>query len=170
MRTRKAVPIDELIPHPENVRQGDIGAIALSLETHGQYRPIVVQESTNHIVAGNHTWKAAQHLGWKTIAVTFIDVDDDRARRIMLVDNRTNDIATYDDAGLAALLVALTETPDGLAGTGYDGDDLDTLLYDLDTSEFLPVDDTPRLDETQQVECPACGETFTASEHHVPAS
>ena len=148
MKTRNTVPIDELTPHPDNVREGDIGAISQSLEAHGQYRPIVVQESSNRIIAGNHTWKAAKALGWTQIAATFIDVDDEQAYRIMLVDNRTNDIATYDDRSLADLLVTLAETPTGLAGTGYDGDDLDLLLADLAREDEDP-------DEGDIIEVPA---------------
>jgi ParB-like chromosome segregation protein Spo0J len=123
-----AVPIGDLTPHPQNVRQGDVGLIAQSLRTHGQYRAIVAQEATNRILAGNHTWKAAKSLGWKEIAVHFVAVDDDRALRILLADNKANDAATYDDAELAELLKALTATEDGLTGTLYDGDDLDSLL------------------------------------------
>ncbi len=127
------VPIDTLTPHPSNSRQGDIGAISESLQHHGQYRPIVVQQSTRHIVAGNHTWKAAKTLGWDTISATLIDVDDEAALRILLVDNRTNDLATYDDHGLADLLVELAQTPQQLAGTGFDGDDLDLLIAQMDS-------------------------------------
>jgi hypothetical protein len=129
-----SVDIESLIPHPRNVRQGDVGAISQSLEHNGQYRPIVVQKTTNHILAGNHTWKAAQALGWKKIAVTFVDVDDERALRILLADNKTNDLATYDDNQLAGLLQELSETEQGLLGTVFDGDDLDQLLADLENT------------------------------------
>lgn len=131
----KHVPLSAIEPHPNNVRQGDIGAIATSLETHGQYRPIVVQQATGRILAGNHTYKAAAALGWDKIAVVYVDVDDDQAQRIMLVDNRTNDLATYDDSALGDLLTELAGTPGGLEGTGYDGDDLDELLATLGPSD-----------------------------------
>lgn len=36
------VPVDELKPFGMNPRQGDVGAISVSLEANGQYRPIVV--------------------------------------------------------------------------------------------------------------------------------
>lgn len=121
--------IDALIPHPDNVRQGDVGAIVESLKVHGQYRPIVVQKSTQHILSGNHTWKAAKALGWDTIEVVEIDVDDAQAKRILLVDNRATDLATYDDRALANLLKQLAETEGSLEGTGFDGDDLDDLLF-----------------------------------------
>jgi hypothetical protein len=50
--------------------------------------------------------------------------DEDTAARIVLVDNRSNDLAAYDDHALLDLLQSL---PD-LAGTGFDGDSLDELL------------------------------------------
>ena len=64
------------------------------------------------------------------VPVYWVDVDDATARRILLADNRTNDLATYDDAVLAELLTALAEDDD-LLGSGYDGDDLDDLLADI---------------------------------------
>ena len=124
-------PIDNIHPHPRNVRQGDVGAIAESLRAHGQYRPIVVQKSSGDILAGNHTWKAAKALGWTQVDVTFVDVDDDEAARILLIDNRANDLATYDDEGLAELLQELAASELSLEGTGFDGDDLDDLLFKL---------------------------------------
>jgi len=130
------VPIDVVLNHPRHVRQGDVGAITESLRDNGQYRPIVVQRSTGYVLAGNHTLKAARALGWKKIAVTYVECDDDRALRILLADNRTNDLATYDDSGLAELLKELADTETGLAGTMYDGDALDQLLSDIAETDF----------------------------------
>jgi hypothetical protein len=138
MRT-EAVKIDQVQPHPKNVRQGDIGAIMESLRDHGQYRPIVVQESTGLILAGNHTWKAARQLGWTQIEATTIDVDDDEALRILLIDNRTNDLSTYDDPALAELLKQLAITERGLEGTGFDGDDLDALIRLVEATGDQPL-------------------------------
>jgi hypothetical protein len=129
------VDIGTVQPHPKNVRQGDIGAISESLKAHGQYRPIVVDRRTNQILAGNHTWRAAKSLGWSQIAVGFIETkDDDDATRILLADNRTTDLASYDDAGLADLLKDLIASDDQLVGTLYDGDDLDDLIHKLEGS------------------------------------
>ena len=122
------VPIDSVSPHPKNVRQGDVGMIATSLDRNGQYRPIVVQKSSMNIVAGNHTWKAAKSLGWKEIAAQVLDIDDDRALRIMLAYNKANDLASYDDAELLDLLVELVNSDDGLEGTLFANDDVDDLV------------------------------------------
>lgn len=121
------VPIDSLLPHPDNPRRGNVDLIAESLEANDQYRPIVVQASTRHVLAGNHTMLAAQKLGWDKIQAVLLDVDDEKARRILLADNRTGDVGGYDDEALAGLLQSL---PD-LAGTGYAPADLDDLLADL---------------------------------------
>jgi hypothetical protein len=122
------VPVDDLRPYGRNPRQGDVGAIVSSLERHGQYRPIVVNARTREVLAGNHTLRAARELGWTEIAATFVDVDEDTAARIVLIDNRSNDLAAYDDQALVDLLRSL---PD-LDGTGYTGGDLDELLEVLD--------------------------------------
>lgn len=126
-----AVPIDDVHPYEHNPRRGDLAALRKSLEAHGQYRPIVANRRTSEVLAGNHTWQAAKALGWDHIAVTWVDVDDEAAARIVLVDNRTNDLSGYDDAALAELLSTL---PD-LTGTGYD----DTFLAELLSDEDEPV-------------------------------
>lgn len=124
-------PLENFTTHPRNVRQGDVGAITQSLKAHGQYRPIVVQQSTGHILAGNHTYLAARALGWKEIAATFVDCDDEQALKILLVDNRANDLAMYDDRALADVLKELSATV-GLDGSLFTGDDLDDLLFRLE--------------------------------------
>jgi site-specific DNA-methyltransferase (adenine-specific) len=82
------------------------------------------------VLAGNHRLLAARQAGLETVPAMIVDVNDQTARRILLADNRTNDLASYDDAALAKLLHAAM-LDGGLPGTGYDGDDLDQLLADL---------------------------------------
>lgn len=133
-----AVGIDKVEPYDANPRVGDVGAIATSLEANGQYRPIVVNKRDGRILAGNHTWKAARKLGWEDIAVTYVDVDEETARRIVLVDNRSNDVASYDEHALVDLLQAVVDEEgiEGLVGTGFMERDLDALLDGLDDDEF----------------------------------
>jgi ParB-like chromosome segregation protein Spo0J len=141
-----AKPITDFQPHPKNVRQGDVGAIAESLKAHGQYKPIVVQKSTNLVLTGNHTLQAARQLGWAEIAAVYVDCDDDQALRILLVDNRTNDLAMYDDRALAELLTELATSNSGLEGSLFTGDDLDDLLYRLEGT-LGNASSAPALDE-----------------------
>ena len=137
------IHIGTIQPHPKNARQGDIGAISESLKAHGQYRPIVVDKRTNLILAGNHTWSAAKSLGWTEIAVGYIETkDDDDALRILLADNKSNDLASYDESGLIDLLKQLVTTDEGLMGTLFDGDELDQLIEDSTHFE-RPADKSP---------------------------
>jgi len=148
------VPIDSVQPHPENPRQGDLGSILGSVESNGFYGAVVVQKSTGRILAGNHRWLAAKHAGLTTIPVTFVDVGDVQARRILLADNRTSDLGTYDETQLVSLLKELAASAEGLAGTGYDGDDLDDLIHKLgDGEEGHPYG-------REKITCPECGHEF----------
>lgn len=121
------VNINSVFPYPMNARQGDIGMIADSLKANGQFRPIVVNKRDNSILVGNHTWKAAKALGWKEIGVTFVDVDDEAAARIVLVDNKLSDLGSYDHIALAEILQSMPS----FDGTGYTGDDLDELMKEV---------------------------------------
>lgn len=118
------VAIGSLKPYDKNPRRGNVKAIADSLTLNKQYRPIVVQKKTKKILAGNHTWQAAKALGWTKIAVVFIDVNDEEAKRIVLADNRTTDLAGYDDKILADLLKSLGSHE----GTGYSESDMQAIL------------------------------------------
>jgi len=122
-----AVSIDLIKPHPENYNKHDIGKIKESLSANGQYRPIVVDKATGFILAGNGTYAAARGLGWTHIAAGHIEVDAERARRILLVDN----FAATDEYDMDAVLKILEELGGDLSGTGITADDYEKMLADL---------------------------------------
>jgi ParB-like chromosome segregation protein Spo0J len=138
------VRTSELHEYPGNARRGDVDKIAESLQENGQFQPLIVQLHTGYVLIGNHTFKATQKLGWETVAVTYVDVDDDRARKIVLAANRTADLATYDLDALAALLADV----DDLTGTGYTDDDLASLNEEseLDEDRVNSNESTPKGD------------------------
>ena len=161
----EVVPVGRLLEHPRNPNQGDVGAIAELIRRHDFRVPLEVQRSTGHVIAGNHRLKAARALGMTQVPVLWVDVTDREALERLLSDNRARDLASYDDGQLAALLVELAETDDGLEVTGFDGDDLDELLASLNDPLHA---NTPGVEPTEQsgnvggdVTCPSCGTTFT---------
>ncbi len=133
------VDIDTIKSYDKNPRKGNVRAIAESLATNKQYRPIVVQKKGRKILAGNHTHQAAKSLGWAKIAVVFVDVDDKQAKRIVLADNRTNDLAEYDNDVLLDLLSDLG-TPEG---TGYSVSDMNAIVQGVmdATSDVISTSD-----------------------------
>lgn len=143
----ETVAVDSISVHPRNPRVGNVDTIIESFEEHSQYQPIIVQRSTGYVLAGNHRLKAAQALGWTEIKAIFIDVDDGEAARILLVDNRTSDLGSYDEQVLAQVL---QELPD-LAGTGYTPDDLSVLLESLADEVIGAEDEGEKLTESFQI-------------------
>ena len=140
-----AVPISSLRPHPRNPRRGDLEAVKDSLCHHGQYRPVVANRRTGEVLAGNHVLRAARELGFTEIAATFVDLSDEEATKLVLVDNRTSDLAGYDDA----LLVELLEGLGDLSGTGFDEAALDDLLEEVapppyEDEELPPAPSEPK--------------------------
>lgn len=134
-----ARPITELAPDPDNPNDGDVDAIAASLQLHGQYRPHVAwmrPDGPDLMLAGNTTYAAALSLGWTHLAVTPLVADSrEEAVRIMLGDNRYARLGRMNTAQEVALLQAL---PD-LAGTGYVDTDLADLQAQLDRMAVTPI-------------------------------
>lgn len=111
----RLVPVDSISEHPRNPNRSELSRIVDSIEENGFYGTVVVQRSTGYIVKGNHTYRAAVASGLTEIPVTYIDVDDERAVRIMIADNRIAEFGERDDEILTELLKGL----DGVEGTGY---------------------------------------------------
>lgn len=128
------VPITDVHPHPTNPREGDVGALMQSLTEFGQYRPIVT-DTNGTILAGHHVWYAAKGLGWETIWVTSVDVSEEQALKILLVDNRTSDLGEYDSDQLAATLSSVAN----LTGTGYDYADVESILRGAPSTPQRPT-------------------------------
>ena len=152
------VRINDLTPYPQNPRRGDIQAIAESLSYHGQFKPIVVNKN-NVILAGNHTFKAAKKLGWKQISVVYVDVDPVQARKIMLADNRINDLASYNEG----LLETILKTFDDLNGTGFTDGDIKALEKIINDGEEPKSDKqaSDKLEEDPEVKISAWRFTIT---------
>lgn len=141
------VQVGDLVEHPSNPRRGRVDAILESIEANGFYGAVVAQRSSGYVLAGNHRLQAARSAGITEVPVFWVDVDDDRAARILLADNRTNDLAGYDDSALVDLLKKLDASPLKLTGTGYDGAALDELLRSLEPARKPASDSVPEMDE-----------------------
>lgn len=124
-----AVPVDSLVLDPANARKHDkrnIEAIKGSLRRFGQRSPIVVQRNGMIVRAGNGRVEAARELGWTEIAAVVVDEDNLSATQFAIADNRTAELATWDDDILAELLGQMDEHD--LPDMGFDAADLQRLL------------------------------------------
>jgi ParB-like chromosome segregation protein Spo0J len=141
------VQISSLTPDPENARKHDernLKAIENSLRQFGQRRPLVVT-GDGVVVAGNGTLQAAKRLGWQEIDVTRTPPEwtYEQARAYAIADNRTAELASWNDTILAEQLI-----------------ELDAVGWELDQLGFESI--TPPGEESQEakprmVTCPSCG-------------
>lgn len=119
-----AIPVRRLKEHPQNPRQGDDDIVNESIEALGFFGAVYVQRSTRHVIAGNTRLRVMRKRKAKTLPGFWIDCDDDTALRILLMDNRSSDMAKYDDA----LLIAILSELESFDGTGYTDIDLAALM------------------------------------------
>jgi site-specific DNA-methyltransferase (adenine-specific) len=118
----KSVPLTQLQLDPNNARkhnQRNLDAIAESLATFGQRKPIVIHNGV--VIAGNGTLEAAMSLGWTEISVAEVPSEwtEDTAKAFALADNRTAELAEWDEKVLATQLLELTDAGIEIADFGF---------------------------------------------------
>jgi DNA modification methylase len=143
------VAISSLKFDKRNARKHDkknIKAIKDSLTRFGQKKPIVVG-ADGSVVAGNGTLQAAIELGWDTIDVNKTELKGEEAIAYALADNRTAELAEWDDENLKVSLAELDEAGWDLNGLGFDSDDLKDLLPETGTTGLTDEDDVPKVEQ-----------------------
>ena len=137
-----AEPIDKLVADPGNARTHDeenLAAIQYSLDQYGQRKPVVANRRTGQLEAGHGTLEAAGRLGWQHLAVVWVDDDPATASGFALADNRSAELADWDQLRLSALLTDLKGESEENHDALYDAMRLGVLLSDSD--EENPDDD-----------------------------
>jgi hypothetical protein len=123
-----AFPLADLAPDPLNPWSGNDDVVGESMDKLGFYGAVLLQASSKRLIAGHTRVRRALARQAATLPALLIDVDDETARRMLLVDNRSNQRGGFMDEPLANLLQLLQANDGGLAGTGFGDDDLaDTL-------------------------------------------
>jgi ParB-like chromosome segregation protein Spo0J len=151
----ETVNINSLTPDPANARTHDeknLSAISNSLKKFGQRKPICVTPDSI-VVAGNGTLEAAKSLGWTEIVIarTPVGWSWEQIRAFALADNRTAELAEWDDKVLADQLLELD-------ANGWELEELGFVSLQPPTDpEFLPDEnEQPRLDQLAATTCPNC--------------
>lgn len=120
--------LDDLILDPDNARTHDeknLAAIKGSLAKFGQQHPIIV-DANGLILAGNGRYRAMRELGWETVYVVESDLATVTEKMAFaLADNRTAELADWDDAVLKETLMALKADEFDLDAIGFDPGEFD---------------------------------------------
>jgi len=97
---------DELVPWAQNPRRNEkaVREVMRSIERYGFGAPVVARRATREIIAGHTRVEAARRLGLERIPVRFLDIDERAAHELALVDNRSAEIAEWDESMLRQLM------------------------------------------------------------------
>lgn len=162
--------IGDLIPdrmNPNKGTQRGRGMVEASLRELGAGRSIVVDKDGN-VIAGNKTLEAWADIadagdvvvvktrGDKLVIVQREDLDlvnDGRARKLSIADNRSGEISLAWDA---EILAGIKLDDDGALEGLFSDDELGEILGDLSHVEFPEYDESVA-DEVEYITCPECG-------------
>jgi hypothetical protein len=141
-----AVAIDSLTNDPANARKHDeinIEAIKASLKLFGQRKPLVVT-ADNIVLAGNGTLEAAKRLGWDKVTITRTPADwsYEQCRAFALADNRSAELAVWEDERLKNQLLELDAEGWELVDLGFpslEPPSPSSFLNGLDNNENTPL-------------------------------
>ena len=139
------ISVADLSLDPSNVRKHsrrNLDAIKASLRKFGQQKPIVV-DAKGIVLAGNGTLTAAQELGWTEIEITRTELAGVEATAFAIADNRTAELAEWEEDKLRDVLRSLQDNGFDLAEIGYSKKDFDSLVESALSDDYTHKVDAP---------------------------
>ncbi len=138
--------VHDLSNDPANARKHNdknIDAIIASLRRFGQQKPIVIDRN-NIVRAGNGTLEAARRLQWESIDCVVTSLNGSDAVAYAIADNRTAELAEWDEDTLAAQLNGLlTESEELALSAGFTPEEIEAMLALAEDEPEVIEDDVP---------------------------
>ena len=149
--------IGELVPYKNNPRKIEVKAVDAvreSIKQCGYISPIIVDEN-NVILAGHTRYRALKEMGMEKVPVLKAEgLTEEQKKKYRILDNRTNEVATWDYQKLLEELVGLD-----FEGYAFGFEKLtEKLDQDIDSNFEFTMEDFA--DEQFKHECPECGFRF----------
>ena len=121
------VDINDLVPWDLNPRDNEeaVPFVVSSIEEFDFTTTLTIQAGTNRIIAGHTRLKAALQLGIKKLPCIILDISDEDAARLAIVDNKSNEIAQWNEEKLSEIIKEYD--PKDLEILGFSQDELDEL-------------------------------------------
>lgn len=121
--------LSEIKPYPNNPRKNEkaVDVVARSIQAYGFNSPIVVDK--DFVIINGHTrYEAAKKLGMQTVPVVVAaNLSPERVKAYRIMDNRSSEIATWDNDKLLQEIVDLLDNDDfdlNVEFTGFDAEEL----------------------------------------------
>ena len=134
--------------NPRQITREELNKLIKSIKQFGFVDPALVRKQDNMIVGGHQRVKAAIEMGLKEIPVVFLDITENDAKLLNVALNKIS--GDWDEDKLAELLSELKffDDVDELL-TGFDEDELDKLLADLEEPQDGLTDDDAVPDQVE---------------------
>ena len=122
--------IDSLTPYENNPRINDraVAGVVASIKQYGFIGAIIVNR--DRVIINGHTRvKAMKELGAETIPAIVVDhLTPEQERALRIADNKTGEVAEWNEELLKAELKALEEAGFDMGALGFDTSELDELI------------------------------------------
>ena len=167
--------LDDIIQADTNPKDHDLGVLYQSMKRFGFTNPIIVNESTGKLLAGHGRLQTLQMMrdngekapdrievevdtGDKTIENWYVPVlygvsmdNLAEAQAYLIADNRLTELGGWKPMDLMENLSEIIEETGNLDGTGYDLDDVETILGDIERDTFDVSDTISEIDDETEV-------------------
>lgn len=162
------VPLEKLKPWAQNPRKNDaaVEKVAESIRRFGFGAPIVARKANGQIIARHTRLRAALQLGIDPVPVRYLDIDAAQAQLLALADNRTAETAEWDGTALGRVLEQLKAEDADLAASGFDQQEIDQILADLQAGRLQDVREDS-IPEPPSAPDSAFGQVFELGPHRL---
>ncbi len=180
--------LDDLLSrhHPDNPKDHDIGGIIESIRTFGFVRNAMINETDGLLLFGHGTTTALEMMRadsdpvperigvdqadgmWTVPTDRGVNLPPEQAKAYVIADNQHALAGGWDEPQLVDNLIVLAKE-DRLAGTGFDGDDIDRLirLHRPELQEEDHLVDRHKADELQEIWQVEPGQLWEIGKHRL---
>ncbi len=162
------VRIEEITPYANNPRNNDgaVESVAKSIEKFGFIGAIILNKD-KVIINGHTRVKACKKLGMETVPAIIVDhLTKEQEDALRIADNKTGEIAEWNEDLLRAELKALEEAGFGIEDLGFDNSELEALL-EGDVSVSVGETDPNAAPEVPEVAVSRPGEVYVLGDHRL---
>jgi len=161
------IPLTDIVGADNNPKDHDIGQIYQSIKRFGFTQPIMMNENTGKLLAGHGRLQTLQQMkdggeklpkrikegedgNWLVPVLKGISFEDDmEAQAYLIADNRLTELGGWNTGELVESLQEMVETGLSLDGVGYDFDDLETMVNQIEDSGIFEVEAIPEADDEE---------------------
>lgn len=166
------IDLDEIVEADNNPKDHDLGVIYQSINRFGFNNPIILNDANGKLLVGHGRLQALKLIRdagedaperivvedgcWQVPVIKGVNIDNPaEAQAYLLADNRLTELGGWKNMDLIESLNEILEETGDLDGTGYDLEDVDSILKSLENSSMFEeegsstTETAESLDETE---------------------